>query len=193
VAERFVGDIEQVPPMVSAVKIGGRRLHQLARQGEEVERPARPVTVHRLDVGPSADGEPGVFAIAVECSSGTYVRTLAADIGTALGGGAHLRALRRTSVGSFTVAEARPLDEVDVGTLLSAAAALRDYPSVTVGPDVAAAVAHGKVLPRHTLGVSGDDVVQGPWAVLDESGALLAVYRAHKPETAKPEVVVTPA
>ena len=74
--------------MVSAVKIGGQRLHDLARQGIEVERPPRPVTVYQLDVAP-ADA-PGVFRLEVQCSSGTYVRTLAADIGTALGGGAHL-------------------------------------------------------------------------------------------------------
>src|SRR3954468_14923520 len=72
-AARFVGDIEQVPPMVSAVKVGGRRLHELARKGEEVGRPPRPAPVHRLDV--SAAPEPSVFAMAVGCSSGTYVRT----------------------------------------------------------------------------------------------------------------------
>ncbi|MDP9387794.1 MAG: tRNA pseudouridine(55) synthase TruB, partial [Actinomycetota bacterium] len=89
-ARRFVGPLEQVPPMVSALKVGGRRLHALARAGVEVERPARPVVVHRLEVAPA--GEPGVFRIEVDCSSGTYVRSLAADLGAALGGGAHLRA-----------------------------------------------------------------------------------------------------
>src|SRR5436309_241316 len=92
-AERFVGDIEQVPPMVSAVKVGGRRLHELARQGVEVERQPRRVTVHRLDVAAAGDG---IYRMSVDCSSGTYVRTLAADIGAALGGGAHPAHLRRS-------------------------------------------------------------------------------------------------
>src|SRR5947207_14287263 len=90
-AAGFVGDILQVPPMVSAVKVGGQRLHKLARAGEEVSREPRPVTVYRLDV--SAGDEPAVFGISVECSSGTYIRSLAAAIGLRLGGGAHLRNL----------------------------------------------------------------------------------------------------
>src|SRR5438067_11102238 len=111
-ATRFIGDIEQIPPMVSAVKVDGRRLHELAREGKEVERAPRPVTVHRLDV--EATVEPLVFGIAVECSSGTYVRTLAADLGHALGGAAHLRRLRRTAVGPHTLDEARPLEDVEL-------------------------------------------------------------------------------
>ena len=90
--------------MVSALKVDGRRLHELAREGIEVERAPRPVTVDRFDV--EATDDPGVLAIDVECSGGTYVRTLAADLGRLLGGGAHLRHLRRTAVGPFTIAEA---------------------------------------------------------------------------------------
>src|SRR5579859_5112270 len=96
---RLTGDILQVPPMVSAVKIGGRRLHSLARAGVEVERAARPVTVHQFALD-SLEG--GVLLAHVECSSGTYVRVLAADLGEALGGGAHIRSLRRTAVGPWT-------------------------------------------------------------------------------------------
>ena len=99
-AAGLTGEIEQVPPMVSAVKVGGRRLHELARQGIEVERPARPVTVYRFDTGPDPE-RPGVYRAEVECSSGTYVRVLAHDLGRALGGGAHVANLRRTRIGSF--------------------------------------------------------------------------------------------
>ena len=166
-AAGFVGDILQIPPMVSAVKVGGKRLHELARAGVEVERAPRPVTVHRLDVDPTA--EPLVFRMTVECSSGTYVRTLAADIGTALGGGAHLRQLRRTRIGSFTLDEAVPLDEVSPEGVLSAAAALRDYDHVAVDEGAAVAVSHGKPL---ELEATGD----GPWAVVGPGGDLLAVY-----------------
>ncbi len=183
VAAGFIGDILQVPPMVSAVKIDGKRLHQLAREGIEVDRPARPVTVHALEVS-AIDEADGTFRIAVTCSSGTYVRTLAADIGAALGGGAHLRDLRRTAIGSFTEAEAAPIDEA---VLLSPAEGLRDYPAVTVAGEAAKAVGHGKVLERVELGVVG----VGPWRVLDDSGDLLAVYESRGNERVKPAVVLT--
>ena len=186
-AARFVGPIDQVPPMVSAVQIGGRRLHELARAGLEVERPARRVVVHRLEVG--AAGPPGVFRIAVDCSSGTYIRALAADIGSALGGGAHLRSLRRTAVGRFTLAGAVPLEELHPGAALPPAVAVAHLPPATVGADVAAAVATGQVLPPGDLGVEGD----GPWSVLDAAGALLAVYERHADGRVKPAVVLVAA
>jgi tRNA pseudouridine55 synthase len=184
-AARMVGPIEQVPPMVSAVKVGGRRLHELAREGIEVERAARAVVVHRFDVAPTAD--PMVWRLEVECSSGTYVRVLAADLGAALGGGAHLRNLRRVAVGSFGESDAVPLDRVSRDGLLPPAAAVRDYPSVTVSSEaVVAGIGHGKVLDIDVLGVHGP----GPWAVLDGSGALLAVYETYGEGRAKPAVVL---
>jgi tRNA pseudouridine55 synthase len=171
VAARFVGEVEQVPPMVSAVKVGGRRLHELARAGVEVERSARRVTVHRFDV--VREVEPCVFAVDVACSSGTYVRTLAADVGAALGGGAHLRNLRRTGIGSFTVDEAVPLDALGVDDVVPAVDALRDYPMVAVDAAAAVDVSHGKrladALPAGTVRVTGPD------------GDLLAVYEDGKP------------
>ena len=185
-AAGFVGDLQQVPPMVSAVKIGGRRLHELARAGEEVERSPRPVTVHRFDVvglaEPTAEGHP-VLEVEVDCSSGTYVRVLAADLGRALGSGAHLRALRRTAIGSFGIDEAKPLEALE---LLPPAAALRDYPSVVVDDETAVLVGHGRVLERTALGADGD----GPWAVVDPQGVLLAVYEPHRGDSVKPSVVL---
>lgn len=183
----FTGDILQVPPMVSAIQIDGRRLHELAREGIEVERAARPVTVHELTV--SAPIAPGCFPIEVACSSGTYIRTLAADIGTALGGGAHLRDLRRTAIGSFTVDEAVALDDLGPERLLTPLAAMRDLPVVTVDDELAAAVGHGKVLAADALGVDGG----GPWAVEGPDGSLLAVYEPHRSGTVKPGVVVATA
>jgi tRNA pseudouridine55 synthase len=186
-AERLTGDILQVPPMVSAIQIDGRRLHELAREGIEVEREARPVTVHRFVVGEEA--EPGHFPIEVTCSSGTYIRSLAADLGTALGGGAHLRDLRRTAIGSFSAADGVPIDALTPDHLLTPADALRDVASVTASAEVVAAVAHGKVLECDQLGVSGP----GPWRVLDPDGSLLAVYEAHRGTTVKPSVVLAAA
>ncbi|WP_419929206.1 tRNA pseudouridine(55) synthase TruB [Candidatus Poriferisocius sp.] len=181
-ASHFLGDIMQVPPMVSAIKVGGRRLHELAREGIEVEREARPVTVHELAVAP-VDASAGVYRIEVSCSSGTYVRSLAADIGSALGGGGHLRALRRVAVGSFTIEEARPVVSPE---LLSMETALRDYPSVLVDADLSRRVANGQVLASEEITAEGN----GPWAVHGVKGQLLAVYETHKPGMVKPAVVI---
>ncbi|HEX2576359.1 MAG TPA: tRNA pseudouridine(55) synthase TruB [Aquihabitans sp.] len=187
-AAGFVGEIEQVPPMVSAVKVGGRRLHELARQGIEVERDARPVTIHALEVAPGSAGEAEVFTLAVTCSSGTYVRTLAADLGTALGGGAHLRNLRRTAVGPFTLDDAVPLEGVDPERVRPMLDAVRHLHAVAVDDARAADVRVGKVLERADLGVEGD----GPWAVIAPDGALLAVYEPFRDTTTKPSLVIAP-
>lgn len=188
----FTGAIEQLPPLVSAVKVGGRRLHELARAGTEVHRVPRPVVVHRLEVEPGP--EDGVFRLRVECSAGTYVRSLAADLGTALGGGAHLRALRRTAVGPFTVAVARPLDALGPADVRPPAEAVAHLPSAVVDADTAARVAHGAVLDRDDGGFVGDGLEgDGPWAVLDGDGDLLAVYEARPPSSAKPVMVLAGA
>lgn len=186
-ARDLTGEVLQVPPMVSAIKIDGKRLHELAREGKEVEREARPVTIHAFRVDePRA---PGVYPIEVTCSSGTYVRTLAADLGAALGGGAHLRRLRRTRAGSFSVADAHRIgDVVAPDHLLSPAEALRDLPTVVVDTATAVEVGHGRPLERSRLGLPDDH--DGPWAVQSQDGILLAVYGPHKPETVKPEVVL---
>jgi len=183
-AAGLTGAIEQVPPMVSAKKVDGRRLYDLARAGVEVERAAVPVRVDVFSVGESV--APGVYPIDVTCSSGTYVRSLAADLGAALGGGAHLRALRRLAVGPYGLDEAVSLEELAPEGLLPPVEALRGRPSVTVDDELAALVRHGRVLDRAGLGVAGD----GPWAVLDGGGALLAVYEPHRGETVKPAVVL---
>ena len=185
-AAALTGNIEQVPPMVSAVKVGGRRLHDLARQGIEVERAARPVTVYRFDVEPDAP-RPGVYRAMVECSSGTYVRVLAADIGAALGGGAHLGLLRRTRIGSFGEADMRTLDLLSHDAVLTPAQALRDLPFVTVEPEIAGLIGRGLALDRVPIGAAGP----GPWAMVDSAGNLLAVYEATGTDRIKPSVVVT--
>jgi tRNA pseudouridine55 synthase len=202
-AAQLTGEIEQVPPMVSAVKVGGRRLHELARAGVEVDRAPRPVTVWRFDVELAAAEATGpVLAIDVECSSGTYVRSLAADLGTLLGGGAHLRRLRRLAVGEFTVEEAVTLDALEAGPsraqllssglLMTPAHALRGLPRAVVEKPVEVAVGYGQVLELEVLRQAGA-TGPGPWTVVDESGTLLAVYEARGPKQAKPAVVLHPA
>jgi tRNA pseudouridine55 synthase len=189
-ARAFVGDIEQVPPMVSALKVGGRRLYELARRGEEVERAARSVRIDALVV---TDFQPGAYPEArlrVECSSGTYVRSLAADLGTAMGGCAHLAELRRTRVGSFTVAEARSIDAIEAdpdAAVHLPADALRDMTRVTADTEQARAIAHGATFAAATLLPA--DAGAGPFAVVDEHDALLAVYE-RRGAGLKPAVVL---
>jgi len=177
VDEHLLGDIEQIPPMVSAIKIDGRRLHELAREGIEVDRPPRPVTIHSFTLMPT--DEPNVLLAAVECSSGTYIRTLAADLGRLLGGGAHLRNLRRTAVGRFTLGEAAAPDDCH---LLPVAEAVRTLERVDVAGPSAGFVANGRVLPVWEG--------SGPWAVFGPDDVLLAVYERHGAGEAKPVVVV---
>jgi tRNA pseudouridine55 synthase len=183
-AQALTGEIMQVPPMVSAVKVAGERLYRLARKGVDVERRARPVTVFRFDLAQT--GTAGVLRLEVDCSSGTYVRALAADLGSALGGGAHLRRLRRIAVGSFSVDEARGVDALSRESVLSPAEAMRDYPRLEVDADGAKAVGHGIRLERAALGVAGE----GPWAVVDDCHRLLAVYEGTGDGRLKPAVVL---
>ncbi len=179
IAAHLTGPIEQVPPMVSAVKIDGKRLHELARDGIEVDRPPRPVTIHRFDVVETDD--PMVLHAGVDCSAGTYIRTLAADLGRLLGGGAHLRSLRRTAVGEFGLDRAAPPDECELMPVETAVAGLA---SVSVSDEVAALIANGRVLDTF----EGD----GPWAVTHD-GTLVAVYEPFRAGLAKPSVVLPTA
>lgn len=163
---------EQVPPMVSALKKDGRRLYELAREGIVVDRPARPLTLHRLDVlavrGLEADFE-------VHCSAGTYVRTLCVEAGRRLGWPACLSALRRTRSGRFRVEDALPQERWTAEALhaaaLSAAAALAHLPAHELGDDDAAGVRQGRAVALKTA------PAPGAWR-LNHSGRLLALAEA---------------
>jgi tRNA pseudouridine55 synthase len=188
-ADAFTGDIEQIPPMVSALKVGGRKLYELARRGEEIERTPRAV---RIDVLEIEEFEPGPYpeaTLRVDCSSGTYVRSLAADLGSALGGCAHLASLRRLRVGSFTIDEARSIDAIAPdpdAAVLSPAAAMRDLEQVVVDAEQARAVSHGATF---AATVVPDDAGSGPFAFVDDGGTLLAVYE-RRGRGVKPAVVL---
>lgn len=180
-AAKLTGDIMQVPPMVSAKKVDGKRLHELAREGIEVERKPVSLSVYRYDLEPTDD--PMVLRATVECSAGTYIRVLAADLGALLGGGAHLHGLRRTAIGSFTDAQAQPLEKAEVRP---AAEFVRDLGLIEVDDDTAVDVAFGRVFPASRIGVTGG----GPYPLVDASGRLLAVYESHRGDTVKPAVVL---
>lgn len=191
-AQAFVGDIEQVPPMVSAIKVDGRKLYELARAGVVVDRAARPVRIDTLVVEDFVDGAYPEATIRIDCSSGTYVRSLAADLGAALGGCAHLGELRRLRVGSFEVQEASTLDEIETdpeGFILTPAAAVRDMVEVVVDGEQRRAIAHGATFAAPAL--LGERDAPGPFAVVDEHGALLAVYE-RRGAGVKPAVVLAP-
>ncbi|WP_257460493.1 tRNA pseudouridine(55) synthase TruB [Archangium lipolyticum] len=170
---RFRGTFEQVPPMYSAVKVGGKRLYELARAGEEVERASRQVTVYELVL---RDFNATQLRLSVRCSKGFFVRTLAYDIGRALGCGAHLEALRRTMSGPFALAQSLPLADLPAlarepealaKRLLPVSEALVDLPAVRVSEADAARVSHG--VPVEAPAHPGRVRVVGP------SGTLLAV------------------
>ena len=180
----LTGEIDQLPPMVSAVKVKGRRLYELAREGVEVERERRRVTVSRFTTAPTSD--PLVFGFVVECSSGTYVRSLAADLGSALGGGAHLRRLRREAIGRFVVEEAIALDALEPRAVRPAVGLVSHLATLPVESELASKIANGAILPFGRFAEHGE----GPWAVVDKAGRLLGVYERAGADQAKPTVVI---
>ncbi len=178
-AAQFVGEIEQAPPMYSAVHHQGQRLYKLARRGETVEVAPRRVTIYRLEVEEIA--LPHV-TMTVQCSQGTYIRTLAADLGAALGCGAHLSALRRLAVGTFRVEEALPLATLEEAALealtarvIPLAACLPGVPQVEAGPEEAAKLRQGQALSR-----AGDDLEPEELVQVLAAGELLALARVRR-------------
>jgi tRNA pseudouridine55 synthase len=180
----LTGAIEQVPSSVSAIKVGGRRAYALVRAGEQVVLPARPVTVSAFDLLARRGAE---LDVAVECSSGTYVRALARDLGAALQVGGHLTALRRTRVGPFTLAHARTLPalEAQPGLQLGLDAAVDvAFPRRDLDAAEAVDISHGRPLPA--VGVAGT------YGVFAPDGRVLALV-GERDGAARPVVVLAPA
>jgi tRNA pseudouridine55 synthase len=198
----FVGPQLQVPPMVSAIKIGGERLYAKARRGEEVDRAPRPIVISELELVGFSAGERPRATLEVACSGGTYVRSLAADLGRALGTLAHLASLRRTAVGRFTEAEAHTLEDLAGGgagglkersasppaereklaaALLDPAAAMASTPTRALDGEEAAALANGRALEP-----TGHP---GPVAAVGPDGRLVAVVE-DRDGRARPRVVL---
>ncbi|NYI76419.1 tRNA pseudouridine(55) synthase TruB [Nocardioides panzhihuensis] len=178
-----VGDILQVPTAVSAIKVDGKRAYQRVRDGEQVELKARRVTVHELTVGDlRVAGDVVDVDISVRCSSGTYIRAIARDVGEALGVGGHLTALRRTAVGPYDLDVARTLDELgdEFAVLPLAEAARAAFPAYDLSEEQAQDVRYGR-----KLGLSLD----GLTAVFAPDGEFLALYEPIAPELAKASAV----
>ncbi|MGK5678665.1 tRNA pseudouridine(55) synthase TruB [Actinoplanes sp. URMC 104] len=184
------GEIDQVPSAVSAIKINGQRAYKRVREGEQVELPARRVTVSRLDVLAIRRGDGHIDVdVDVTCSSGTYIRAIARDLGSALGVGGHLTALRRTAVGGLTLAEARTLEQLeqvapDVVSLPMSQAARQAFPQREATADEARVLSHGG-----PLAPAGID---GPYAVFAPSGEVLAIV-SEREGRARAEIVLAPA
>ncbi|WP_286204582.1 tRNA pseudouridine(55) synthase TruB [Corynebacterium afermentans] len=186
---KLTGTIMQVPSKVSAIKIDGRRAHELVRAGEEVDIPAREVTIHAFDLGEiRRDGEFVDVDARVHCSSGTYIRSLGRDLGAALGVGGHLIALRRARVGVFSLTDARTLEQLENSAELSLSlddALIRVWPVLNVTADEYDALAMGKWLePR---GLKGVHAAVGPdgraVALVKEKGKRLATVFVARPST----------
>lgn len=194
--DRFRGPIMQIPPMVSARKVEGRRLYELAREGKVVERDARPVTIDRFELVDLAPSDYPEITFRTVCSTGTYVRTLADDLARAVGGRAHLIALRRVRIGTLDVSDAVSVDDAvaaaEVGeierVLISSADALSDLPEIRVDEAMADAVRNGRELPEILIpdGTNPESSIR----IGDRSGDLLAVYRRDR-TALRPEVVLS--
>lgn len=179
------GDILQRPSSVSAIKVDGKRAYARVRSGEDVVLRERPVTISRLDVlGTRQVGQCLDVDLVVDCSSGTYVRAIARDLGQALGVGGHLTALRRTRIGGYTLADAVPLGEEAPPLMSMARAAQLSFPVVAVTQEEATDVGYGRALDR--------PVPHDPTGIIGPSGDLLALYRpgANTTNTAVPVAVL---
>jgi len=176
----MVGEIDQVPSAVSAIKIKGVRSYHRVRQGESVELPARRVTINSIEIGEIRRlGEVTDVDVVVDCSSGTYIRAIARDLGTALGVGGHLTALRRTRVGGFTIEEACTLG--DLRTVPTTESLKRLMPTRAVDEEQARVVSHGGPLPPSGM--------PGPYGVLGPDGSALAVM-SERAGRARAEIVL---
>ncbi len=171
----FIGEIEQTPPPYSAVKVQGRKAYEMARKGEEVDLEPRKITVHHLEV---LEWTPPEVVIDVHCSSGTYVRSLANDLGKKLGCGAYLVGLRRTKSGRFTLRDSVPLRKLQEAFtagnwyqyLIPAAEALGDWPAVELNPDEVEGVRHG-----HRVKAKDADIVNEKVRGVSTQGELVAL------------------
>jgi len=183
VMDRFTGEIMQVPPMVSARKVEGKRLYALAREGKVIEREARAVTIHRLELIDVAPSDYPEVTFRTVCSTGTYIRTLADDLGRAIGGRAHLSALRRVRNGSLHVNDALTVEDVVARTreghldtiLLPAQGVLVEYPELRVDDATAFRVRNGRDLPSQMA--PDEAVLDTVLRIGDRDGNLLAMYK----------------
>ncbi|MHA6484352.1 tRNA pseudouridine(55) synthase TruB [Paenibacillus sp. strain BS8-2] len=186
VLQTFLGEIEQVPPMFSAVKVDGKRLYELAREGKSVERKSRKVTIHRIDLGAcELDMEQPEITFSVECSKGTYIRTLCVDIGKALGVPATMKSLIRTMSGGITAEHCLTLEQIEElqatgdleSRLVAAEQAISHIPKAIVTEEAALKALRGQKLSLRTV------TVHEPWLhgtlyrITDTNNSFLGIFQ----------------
>lgn len=181
--QTLTGEIQQTPPMFSAVKVNGKKLYEYARAGQTVERPTRTVTIYELELlddHETFEGTEVTFRIRIKCSKGTYIRTLAVQIGEALGYPAHMAKLTRTASGTFTEQDCLTLAEVaekkeagDLSFILPVEYALSDYPAIEIDDTNRKQISNGQQMPLHSLLKENEKIV------FTNEGKAFAVYMAH--------------
>ncbi len=195
ILQSLSGEIEQVPPMYSAVKVNGKKLYEYARQGIQVERPKRKVTIYELELLNKEDvlrKENPVFSFRVRCSKGTYVRTLAVAIGEKLGYPAHMSSLIRTASGPFSLSDCVTFEDLENAEspldnfLFPLEKGISHFPKWTVDEETESQVRNGSVLTKPK------ELEQSPFGVYNEEGKCLAIYQLHpsKPGLIKPAKVL---
>lgn len=173
ILKRFLGKQEQMPPMISAVKVNGKKLYEYARKNQEVKRPVRLIEVYSIELLDEVEifrGEEVTFSFRVHVSKGTYIRTLGVDIGKALGYPAHLKALRRVQSGVFSIERCHTFEQVEKGvfSLISLNEALKGLPQVKVSEEIKTRILNGQKLPREE-GI--EEVV-----FVDQMDEVIAIY-----------------
>jgi tRNA pseudouridine55 synthase len=200
----FRGTISQVPPMVSALRHEGKHLYELARKGVSVVREARPIEILRLELNRFTPGARPTCELEITCSTGTYIRSIAGDLGSALGVGGAMSALRRNSVGSgdkaYTLSQAHTLEELSerrreapqtlAEAILPLASAVYDWPRVTVTEDQEHRIRNGQALATEEITLAAVPTDNGPVAVLNGAGELVAIARLADANTVQPVKVM---
>lgn len=192
VLPQFRGDISQIPPMYSAIKIQGKKLYELARKGKEIERPARPVTIHELELLPDSS-EKNTFSLRIQCSKGTYVRTICHDIGILLGSGAVMSSLRRTEAAGFSLTQAYTMDEIMEKShdLLLPVDSYFSQDKFVITPKQEVKLRNGTTFSL----LETQTIPHGEYRIYSESGAFLSVSKVEngKVETIKSFFEVEPS
>ncbi len=185
----FIGKQEQIPPMYSAIKVNGKKLYELAREGKEIERKARLIEIYDIRIRRFLP--PDAVELDVDCSKGTYIRTLCADIGKALGCGGHMAELLRTAAGAFTIENSVRLSQLKEWAeqgqaenhLLSMEQALREFPKIRIAERFTKLLVNGARLPEYSFAEQGGAFAEGETAaVYDSTGNLTGLYTVHKDE-----------
>jgi tRNA pseudouridine55 synthase len=180
---KLTGEIDQIPPMVSAVKVAGKKLYEYQRESKEVDRPVRKVNIYKFDVLDRVKNE---LKVEIKCSTGTYVRALAQALGEYLGGGAYAKDIVRTAIGEFTIDVAIELDSLVLGDILSIKEGLAFLTQIEVNDNLEPKIINGSPVSRVELNAAGP----GPFVVYSPNYNWIAIYETLGLDRLKPSLVI---